>query len=241
MYQQINRAALKADARAAMRESRANPYVTALVLVAVSYLLNYLSMRVTGLYELMPQIYAYLAGAHFTEEELLQLYYRLNGPRLGGQLIDLLISAVQLMLNTGFMLFCLLAVRRAANALGNLLDSFGMFFRILGLSIVTGVFTFLWSLLLFVPGIIAAYSYRQAYYLLLEHPEMGIMECIRESKALMYGHKAELFVLDLSFLGWMLLTAIPFVSVYVLPYTETTYAAYYVAISTRHGAGQRQM
>lgn len=45
MYQQINRAALKADARAAMRESRANPYVTALVLVAVSYLLNYLSMR----------------------------------------------------------------------------------------------------------------------------------------------------------------------------------------------------
>lgn len=118
MYQQINRAALKADARAAMRESRANPYVTALVLVAVSYLLNYLSMRVTGLYELMPQIYAYLAGAHFTEEELLQLYYRLNEPRLGGQLIDLLISAVQLMLNTGFMLFCLLAVRRAANAPG---------------------------------------------------------------------------------------------------------------------------
>lgn len=227
MYQQINRAALKADARAAMRESRANPYVTALVLVAVSYLLNYLSMRVTGLYELMPQIYAYLAGAHFTEEELLQLYYRLNEPRLGGQLIDLLISAVRLMLNTGFMLFCLLAVRRAANALGNLLDSFGMFFRILGLSIVT--------------GIIAAYSYRQAYYLLLEHPEMGIMECIRESKALMYGHKAELFVLDLSFLGWMLLTAIPFVSVYVLPYTETTYAAYYVAISTRHGAWQQQM
>ena len=89
------------------------------------------------------------------------------------------------------------------------------------------LFTALWSMLFVIPGIVASYRYRQALYLLLDHPEMGIMECIRESKRLMRGHKAELFVLDLSFIGWALLSIIPFVSVYTLPYTESTYALYY--------------
>ena len=240
MYHPINRAALKADARAAMSESRSNPYITALVFVAVNYLLNYLSMRVFNYDDILPQLYAYLAGAEFSTEELQYLYYRLTEPNFAGQLIDLLISVVQLMLSTGFTLFCLYAVRRAANSVGNLLDSFGMFFRILGLSIVTGLFTFLWGLLFVIPGIIAAYSYRQAYYLLLEHPEMSVMDCIRESKEMMRGRKGELFIRDLSFLGWSLLTIIPFVSVYVLPYTETTYAGYYVAISTPQGS-ERQI
>ena len=54
MYHPINRAALKADARAAMSESRSNPYITALVFVAVNYLLNYLSMRVFNYDDIWP-------------------------------------------------------------------------------------------------------------------------------------------------------------------------------------------
>jgi len=107
------------------------------------------------------------------------------------------------------------------------MDGFQHFLKIIGLNIVSGIFVFLWSLLFVIPGIVASYRYRQALYLLLDHPEMGIMECIRESKRLMRGHKAELFVLDLSFIGWALLSIIPFVSVYTLPYTESTYALYY--------------
>ena len=52
------------------------------------------------------------------------------------------------------------------------------------------------------PGIVAAYRYRQALYLLLDHPERSAWQCLRESSALMSGHKWELFVLDLSFIGW---------------------------------------
>lgn len=237
MPRYLNRAALKADARAAMAESKVNPYITALVLVLVSYLLNHLSMRLVNYDDIMGYLYAYAMGEELSQETLLYVYRRLTEPNLAGRLIDLMIGVVQLMLSTGFTLFCLRAVRRLENSVGNLLDSFGMFFRILGLTIVEGVFIMLWSLLLVVPGIVASYRYRQAYYLLLEHPEMDIMDCIRRSKELMYGRKMELFVLDLSFLGWYLLTAVPFVSVYVLPYTETTFANYYVTISSPSPSG----
>ena len=74
---------------------------------------------------------------------------------------------------------------------------------------------------------------RQALYLLLDHPEMGVTECIRESKRLMRGHKAELFILDLSFIGWALLSVIPFVSIYTIPYTEATYALYYCQLAAQ--------
>lgn len=98
---------------------------------------------------------------------------------------------------------------------------------------------FLWGLLFVIPGIVASYRYRQALYLLLDHPEMGIMECISESKRMMRGHKAELFILDLSFLGWSLLTIIPFVSVYVLPYMQSTYAIYYMHLRELDGGFSR--
>lgn len=110
------------------------------------------------------------------------------------------------------------------------MDGFSHFLRLIALNLLEGLFVFLWSLLFIIPGIVAAYRYRLAIYLLLEHPEMRVMDCIRESKRLMYGRKGELFILDLSFLGWYLLTIIPFASVYVTPYIQTTRAGYYLAV-----------
>lgn len=77
--------------------------------------------------------------------------------------------------------------------------------RCLGLYLMMGIFIFLWSLLLVVPGIIAAYRYAMAPYLLAENPEMGVMEAISRSKEMMDGHKARLFFLQFSFLGWIIL------------------------------------
>ena len=75
---------------------------------------------------------------------------------------------------------------------------------------------------------------------------MGVMACIRESKRLMAGRKGELFVLDLSFLGWSLLEIIPYVgmavSVYVTPYRGVTMAGFYLAVTgvdSRHDPGGR--
>jgi uncharacterized membrane protein len=106
--------------------------------------------------------------------------------------------------------------------------------KIIWLSTLIGIFTFLWSLLLVVPGIIASISYSQALFILMESPEKGALECIRESKQLMKGRKMDFFVLMLSFYGWSLLSDfiqmflyVPVFLIWLNPYITITKALFY--------------
>lgn len=101
---------------------------------------------------------------------------------------------------------------------------------LLGLMIY--VFTFLWSLLFIIPGIVKSYAYSMAYYISLDHPEWGWKECIEESMRITNGHKGELFVLDLSFIGWYIvgLFCLGIGTFWVAPYHETARANYYEAL-----------
>ncbi len=128
--------------------------------------------------------------------------------------------------------------RHLPAGIATLFDSFGIFFRVLWLQILMGIFVFLWSMLFVIPGIVAAYRYRLALYILLDNPEMGALDCISMSKAMMRGRKGELFVLDLSFLGWAFLCVIPFVSLWVSPYMNVTMANYYNALLELRESGQ---
>lgn len=222
----MDRAQLKAHARQAMRRSSMSPYVTALIYCAVTYVIDLLSarlMRVDGL--TMLQLLG--TGSYIDNPDAVVRWYISMRPGFFAYTIDLLLNFMLSLLYAGFVIFVLHMIRSEETSIWNLMDGFQNFLKIIGLTIVMGIFIALWSLLLFIPGIIAYYRYRQALYLLLDYPEMGIMECILESKRLMRGRKLELFVLDLSFLGWSLLSIIPFVSVYTLPYMESTYALYY--------------
>jgi uncharacterized membrane protein len=69
------------------------------------------------------------------------------------------------------------------------------------------LYIFLWSLLLVVPGIIKGYSYRMVPYILAENPQIDSREAFRLSRSMMDGQKWKAFVLDLSFLGWHILSA----------------------------------
>lgn len=113
-----------------------------------------------------------------------------------------------------------------------LFSGFQRFVDALVLTLLIGVFTFLWSLLFVVPGIIKAISYSQAYYILAEHPEMSGKEALDESIAMMDGHKMDYFVLVLSFLPWMLLGYITcgLARLYVAPYMKATFVNFYEAI-----------
>ena len=79
---------------------------------------------------------------------------------------------------------------------------------------------------------IAALSYSQAVYFALDNPDMGAMDTLRASKQTMAGHKWEYFVLELSFIGWALLTGLTFgiLGIWVAPYQGTTLANYYNAL-----------
>lgn len=95
------------------------------------------------------------------------------------------------------------------------------------------VYLTLWFLLLIVPGLIKAYSYRMVPYILAEHPEFSAAEVITRSREMMNGHKWQAFKLDLSFLGWILLGALTLGLVNVFwtaPYMESAQAALYLKL-----------
>jgi uncharacterized membrane protein len=73
------------------------------------------------------------------------------------------------------------------------------------LLLIQGIFILLWSLLLIVPGIIASIRYSQAFYILIDHPEMKASDAINRSKEMMDGQKWKYFLLMLSFIGWYIL------------------------------------
>lgn len=94
------------------------------------------------------------------------------------------------------------------------------------------IYTFLWSLLFIIPGIIKALSYSMSLFILADNPNMKANEAITKSKEMMNGHKWELFLLYLSFIGWMLLTILTFgiLVIYVGPYMYASLAAFYEEI-----------
>ena len=95
------------------------------------------------------------------------------------------------------------------------------------------LFTFLWTLLLFIPGIIKFYSYRMVPYILAEQPDMDSREAFRLSMEMMDGQKFDTFILDLSFIGWELLntaTAGLLGIFFVNPYRTCTYTELYATL-----------
>ena len=86
----------------------------------------------------------------------------------------------------------------------SLFDAFPFAGKVILLSIVEGVFIFLWSMLFVIPGIIAAYRYSFAMLNLCENPELGVMEALNLSKRQTNGYKMQLFLLQLSFIGYQI-------------------------------------
>lgn len=116
--------------------------------------------------------------------------------------------------------------------IGEIFDGFYHFWGAFKITFFVGLFTFLWSLLFIIPGIIAGYSYYMAFFIYAENKEIGALEAIRQSKQMMKGHKMDAFVLELSFIGWALLCIITFgiAAIYVIPYMQTSMAKFYLAI-----------
>ncbi len=108
----------------------------------------------------------------------------------------------------GITIFFLAQFRKYKTNTTDVFLGFERFAKAVGLYVYIGIFVFLWSLLFIVPGIIAALRYSQAYYILADDPTKGIRQCVNESKMMMKGNKATFFVLNLSFLGWLILSAI---------------------------------
>ena len=111
----------------------------------------------------------------------------------------------------------------------NLLAIRGCFKRVLTM-FLRDLFTTLWSLLLVVPGIVKHYEYLMVPYIIAENPAMDYKEAFQISKQMMDGEKMEAFIMDLSFLGWYLLSAVTcglLAIFYVNPYVQASFAEMY--------------
>ncbi len=96
------------------------------------------------------------------------------------------------------------------------------------------LFTVLWSLLFIIPGIVKGLSYAMTPFILEEHPEMTASEAIKASMRLMDGHKMDLFILGLTFIGWQILACLTMGIgfLFLNPYMNAAYAAFYRSVST---------
>lgn len=108
-------------------------------------------------------------------------------------------------------------------------DGFKDFVSNMLLGLLLAIFTFLWSLLFIIPGIIKGYAYSMAYYIKVDHPEYDWKQCIKESQEMMRGHKWRLFCLQFSFIGWILLglLACGIGLLWVSPYMTAANAEFY--------------
>jgi uncharacterized membrane protein len=97
---------------------------------------------------------------------------------------------------------------------------------------IRDLYIFLWSLLFIIPGIIKSYAYRMVPYILADNPSIGVNEAISLSNEMTRGHKFDMFVLDLSFIGWYLLGTIALgVGIFfVMPYENATNAELYLVL-----------
>lgn len=230
----LKRIDLKQRAVVLMRSAKPSVILVALAYTALSLLMYLLSNRLMGINFTQADMDRYMQLLSEGNLDYAMVLLEDMVPPASSAVIDILMQILCVIVNAGFILFLLNTIRGTGACLGNLLDGFGFFFKIILLSIVQYIFVALWSLLLVFPGIIAAYRYRMALYLLLDHPEMSVMQCIRQSKQMMKGHKGELFVMDLSFLGWAILETIPVigyaVQVWTTPYISMSYVLYYEAL-----------
>lgn len=148
------------------------------------------------------------------------------------ELVGALVSLLLMPLTVATLWFFLSLVRFEGPQLFDVFTVFAdgkKFAKIIGTSVLMGIFIFLWSLLLLIPGIIKSISYSQTYFLMKDHPEYSMLEAITESKKRMKGYKGKYFLLNLSFIGWgiLCLLTLGIGFLWLTPYIQTATATFY--------------
>lgn len=129
----------------------------------------------------------------------------------------------------GIAIFILSIARGEEAKVSHIFSGFDRFGTALATYLLAVLFIILWTLLLIVPGIIAAFAYSQVWFILADNPEMKAQEAIATSKAMMMGNKWKLFCLGWRFFGWILL-CIPTLGIgflWLMPYMSVSFAKFY--------------
>ena len=115
------------------------------------------------------------------------------------------------------------------HSVSDLFSQFDRFGTGFAQAFLRGLYVFFWSLLFIIPGIVKSFSYAMTPFLLAEYPDMTVSEAITLSRKIINGHKMDLFFLNMTFIGWSLLSALTLGigSLWLNPYMNATHAAFY--------------
>lgn len=129
----------------------------------------------------------------------------------------------------GIAIFALALSREQDAEVGQIFQGFNNFGTALGAYLLMGIFTFLWSLLLIIPGIIAAISYSMTFYIIADNEDIEVMAAIDKSKQMMYGYKWKFFRMGLRFFAWSLLCILTLGIgfLWLIPYMQVSTAKFY--------------
>lgn len=138
-------------------------------------------------------------------------------------------------LQLGFARFLLKQQRGEKPEFNDLFSGFDRFGTGFAQRFLRSLYVILWSLLLIIPGIMAGYSYAMTPFILEDHPELSAGEAISRSKDMMEGHKMDLFILSLTFIGWDILAGLTWNLGHLAlnPYKNAAYAAFYRELLNR--------
>ena len=204
-------ALLKRNAAQLIRQSKPRAVNVAGIYLLISFVMSELSARILGvnmsITKLQQSMNHIEAGNIDNALKLLSTMM----PTPMGNVLSILLDVALTVVFAGFNIFLLNLLRGKSPCYGNILDGFGIWYKVILLSVLKTLFIGLWSMLLIIPGIIATFAYSMALYILLDNPEKTVMQCLRESKEIMRGHKKEFFILELSFIGWYLLASFGYV------------------------------
>lgn len=234
---------LKRQARLDMRETRPRVFWTALIYFGILTVISLLASRLSGYAAYMENVNSLLdriqkLGPKTMEEiiallpeDMSSLYPSVSRFSVGMSGILVLLYA---MLQAGFSGYCLLVSRRVPSSAKDLMLSFEHPLRVLIILFLTALLIALWSLLLVIPGVIAAFRYSQAILIHFDHPDYPAIRCLRESRLRMKGKKLTLFLLVLSFFLWFFLDHLIFavigiqiLQLFLAPYYGITMAHFY--------------
>lgn len=233
-----NRITIKEEARELVRTGRASPVLVSAIVIIAASVLDSLSTLILPSTAITVEEFQYMMTSG--DVSLLMEGMAFTSPMQ--PFIPIALGLLTTVLYAGYDSYCMGIYHNREMPYSSLLDGLGIIGQLIWCEILMAVKVFLWSMLFVLPGIIAAYRYRFAVYNLFSDSSLTASQAIALSCRQTEGMKFDLFVLDLSFFGWSLLTALTWglLGIWTTPYMKLSDLGYYFEARARMDEAARR-
>lgn len=169
----------------------------------------------------------------FIEENIALILAFIGGFAIFGFIVSIVMFCLGSIVNVGYRKFNVDLLSTGRASIGSLFSYFKHWKSAILSNVLVTVYVFLWSLLCVIPGIVASYKYAMVPYIVADDPTISAQDALDKSAAMMNGRKMELFILELSFIGWHLLAILScgIGYIWLTPYINASVAEFYRTVS----------